>query len=1039
MERFLSYSHAIVAFYLLMIAAGIFGYMTMPLKLFPDTNRPLVSVIVQWPGAAADDMARDVTHPLEVRMSAIDGQRKVTSTSRDEVASVRVEFEYGIGIEDAATRVTTELSKITGQLPAGIRTPLVLKITDAAAPVMVLAVRAANGYDLNLGQIRRIVENPLRDAALRIPTVAEAEVFGGDKRQVSVNLDRNKLEAHNVDVSTVAAVLAQSNLSFPTGLIHRNGLRLLLTVRYLAALPNDIANILVPIKGGTHVRVKDIGKVEWGAAEPTSLYFGNGKAAVALALLRAENGNTSAVIKKINDALPMLRTNFPMLDIEVADTQGRLINLTVDNMLSALRDAVIMTLLVILLFLGNSRAAFITALSIPLTYLITFATLRLIGYNFNMVTLTAVIISVGLLADDAIVVIENIERRMRQAGETGAQAAARGTSEIFLADMSGTLTTIAVLLPIMFIGGYVQTVLRPLTMTLSIALAASLLVSVTIIPLLVPWIIKKGQKEPLEFILSPFTNYIINPIRQFFINLLEWGLERPYKVLIGMALGVALALPQIPLLGRELMPLMDTGVLKINFEAPPDTDQQAMQNLADQVHEALSKEIPAKWLLSSSTAIGAEPGVKSFGAERVFQKGEMTVNLIDRFQRNRSIFDIERGLRLRLHRIPGLISSNVFEFGATPLSSLRGTVDVMITGPDPAILDRLADDVMERMQKVVGLTGMERTWQGHSMRVNLNIDPAKARLYSLTPGEIAGQVAAQVKGIPGGTLRVPGENSVPVWVWLSRSERSGPEAMKSLDIRTKKGDLLPLTLLAQPVHYRSAAAQTHQALLPTVDIVGFRGDIAVTHLHENIAASLEGLPLPRGYQITYEGEQKQLTESFKRQGKALAIGLVLLYLMLIITFRSFLDPMAVMASLPLAIIGAVIAMLLAGKHGSMPSFMGLILLMGIAVNNGILLIDFAKQARLKGAGLKEALIKAVELRTRPILMTAGASITGMIPIALEWAVGIERLSPLAIVAIGGLIAATFLTLLAIPLIYFIFEKSSEKSEEEYTRNNIEPV
>jgi len=1025
MQRLLSYPQAIIALYILLMIAGILGFKTLPLKLFPDTNRPVISLIVQWPGAAASDVARDVTHPMEVRMYAIDGVRKITSTSRDEVSAVKIEFEYGINIEDAATRVNTELPRVAGSLPAGTRAPIILKITDAARPVSVLAVTAAKGYHLDLGQIRRIAANPLRDAVLRIPSVAEAEVFGGDRRQVEVMLDRDRLEAHNASVAGVSTAIAKSNLSIPAGLVHREGQRLLITVRHLAQLPDDIGNILVPMKGGSYVRVRDLGKVDWRGADPTSLYYGNGREAVALSLLRSQEGDTSDVINKINKALPLLQAEFPMLDIAVADSQERLINLTVGTMLDSLRDAVIMTLLVILLFLGNSRAAFITALSIPFTYLITFAALKFIGYEFNMVTLTAVIIAVGLLADDAIVVIENIERRMRQTGEDGASAAARGTSEIFLADASGTVTTIAVLVPIMFIGGFVETVLRPLTVTLSIALAASLLVSVTIIPLMVPWLLKPGRKDPLAFILEPFARFVIDPLRRFFVALLEWGLDRPATLLLSFALLFALALPQIPILGRELMPVMDTGVSQISFEAAPDTDVKQMKTIVGKIQKVIHDEIPQDWIVSSSTVVGAEPAVKSFGAERLFSQGLITLNLVNRHKRDKSIYDIERTLRYKLHAIPGLISVNVYEFGATPLSSIRGTVDVMIAGPDGRILDRLADDVLSRLEKVRGLTGAERSWQGHSSRVNLNVDPAKARLYGLTAQDVAKQVAAEIKGIPGGTLRVAGENSIAVWLRFTPAQRSNIEAIKALQIRTADGRNLPLALIASPQIYSGAAAETHQALRPTVDVIGYRNNIAVTHLHENVVAALQGLEIPRGYKLSYEGEVRQSLESFTRLRASFGLGLVFLFIMLIVTFRSFLDPIAVMASLPLAVIGAVFAMLLAGKHGSMPSFMGLILLMSIAVNNGILLIDFAKQARKAGKSLHDAVIQAVELRTRPILMTAGASSVGMVPIAFEWSIGIERLSPLAVVAIGGLVAGTFLTLVAVPVIYYLLERARE--------------
>ena len=308
-----------------------------------------------------------------------------------------------------------------------------------------------------------------------------------------------------------------------------------------------------------------------------------------------------------------------------------------------------------------------------------------------------------------------------------------------------------------------------------------------------------------------------------------------------------------------------------------------------------------------------------------------------------------------------------------------------------------------------------------SARINLDVDPAKARLYGLSAADVAHQVAAAVGGIPGGMLRITGENPIPVRVRFQLKQRADTEELRAIPVRTKTGKTIPLTAVATLKTVYVPTAETHQRLLPTVDVLGYRGDMAVTHLHENVKKALIGLKLPRGYHLSYEGEIKQMGESFKRLGKSLALGLAFLFLMLAITFKSFLDPLAIMISLPLAVIGAAWAMMLAGKHGCMPSFMGFILLMGIVVNNGILLVDFTKVGMEKGLDLREALLDAVRHRVRPILMTAGASAVGMIPIAKEWAVGIERLSPMAVVAIGGLVVGTFLTLLVVPVLFHVLE------------------
>ncbi|HED65081.1 MAG TPA: efflux RND transporter permease subunit [Planctomycetes bacterium] len=1011
----------VAAFALAIVLGGVVGFSSIPLNLFPDTNRPVVRVVTRWPGAASDDVATEVTHPLEVRLSGLDGVRRVTSTSMDQVSAISVEFEYGTSIGDAATDVSNELPRVTSLLPPDVQSPVIFKVTEAAQPVLTLAVRSGEDAHLDLGEVRRIAENALRDRILEVPGVADAEVFGGEVRRVSVELDRDALQAHGLTVAQVASALESSNVSIPSGLIRSEGDRRLLTTQALAKGPEDLAATLVQIPGGDFVRVGDLGTVSWGAEPPTSVFRGNGEAAVAVAILRAENGHADEVLASFEEALPGLQSEFPSLDLEVADTQGRLIDLTVDNMLSSLRDAVVMTIIVLLLLIGNSRAAFVTALSLPLTYLVTFAAMALLGFEFDMVTLTAIIIAVGLLADDAVVVIENIERRMRD-GEDGMTAAREGTKEILLADASGTVSTVLVLIPILFIGGYVQTVLRPLCTVLSIALFASLIVSVTIIPLLASRFLRPGAWDPLGFVFRPFQRFLLDPIKRFYAFLLGRSLgHRALVLLFFLVLLVGTGRAVMPILGRELMPLMDTGVMSIHYEADPNADDTEMADLAARIEEKVRAEVPSDWILSMSNVIGSEPDVKSIGAGQTLSKGALTVNLVDRFRRDRSMQDIERGLRARLHRVPGLISVNVFEFGATPLSSLRGTVDVMVSGPDPAVLSSIAEEILARLSKVRGLTGVERSWQDGSERLRLDVDPETASLHGMSAGQVAHQVGAAVSGMPAGRLRVRGENPYPVWVRLRHDQRTDPEDLLAIDIVTPARKILPVASLAT-IHSDSVpTAETHQGLLPTVDVIGFRRNVAVTHLQGEVVDALSDLDLPRGYSIRHEGEIKQMNESFKRLAISLGLGLLALYLMLVVTFRSFLDPLAILGTLPLALIGANWAMLIADKHGCLPSFMGLILLMGIVVNNGILLIDVTKERIAAGSNLREALIESVHLRTRPILMTAGASAVGMIPIALEWAVGVERLSPLAVVAIGGLIAGTFLTLLVVPLLFHAIE------------------
>jgi multidrug efflux pump subunit AcrB len=412
--------------------------------------------------------------------------------------------------------------------------------------------------------------------------------------------------------------------------------------------------------------------------------------------------------------------------------------------------------------------------------------------------------------------------------------------------------------------------------------------------------------------------------------------------------------------------------------------------------------------------------VLSFGSGRNSQQAFITVHLVDRFHRQRTLWEMERLVQDRLATIPGIRFPATYDYGATPLSTIRSTVDLMISGPDPAVLDRLGRDVDQRLHGVGGLKSAVRTWTLDRLEYRFLPDPDSLALHGLDSAGVASQVSAQVKGMAATLFRVPGQDSFAVWVQSRADRRASDLVLATLPVQTVQGPV-PLSALGQVVTATVPTLHTRQGLQETVDVLGYRTTAAVTHIDANVDRALAGLELPPGYSISDEGEQKTMVEAFALLMAALMLGLVLLYFSLVPAFGSFLHPITIMVAIPLALIGATWAMLITGKHSCMPAFMGMILLAGIVVKNSILLIDFVQEARARGESVADALVSSVRVRTRPILMTAAATAVGMIPIAGEWAIGLERLSPLAVVAIGGLGVSTLLTLIYVPLFYDLFE------------------
>ena len=1016
-ERYLRNPYLITSLIILGVVLGFISFRRMPLNLFPDANYPKIAVVLVWPGASSEDMEDKVTRKVEKELATLDLVRKVQSSTRDEVAAISVEFEYEKGLDSAEVDVSAALNRIWASLPKGLLPPRIFRVSDATTPVCTLAVYPKPGSHLDLAKVRQMADNELKEALLRIPEVAQVEVFGGYFPEVRLEVDRDKLYRYGLRLSQVISAIYAENLNIPGGTLYKKGDQILIKVAGERLEKEKLLDIVVGRTKNGEIHLRDIAHLKTIYAERESFFHGNGKPAIGINILRPEKGHVTVTLAGLHRELPRIKKMFPELSFEIADTQENLIRTSISNMVDALRDAVILTVAVIFIILARWRMTLLAAISIPFTYFMTFFGMKVFGFELNIVTLTAVIVAVGLLLDDAIVVIENIDRH-HHLGKPPFQAAIDGTKEIWLADFAGTITTIAVLIPILFIGGYVEKILKQFASVLIMALFSSYLISITVIPLLSPKILgENARKNIFERLLNRVSEAFLEPLRNLFVALFDFALnKRPLFIAMGIAL-FAVSVRQMPLVGKDLMPPMDTGIIKILFETEPNTSLSRTESIVKRMERTIM-ETPG--FIRMATMVGSEPGVISFGAERTPQQGLITVHFIDRFHRKKSIWDIERELREKFLKIPSIKYVHVYDFGATPLSSIAAPIDVMISGPDPKVLDRLAEEVKRRLYKVKGLVSISRSWSLDKREIGLFLNFEKLTRYRISPIHLAETIKAAFSGAQASILRVPGEDGYVIRVRFPASQRSSLSDLMTLKVPTSKGPI-PLNELAGFKVVKTLTVYKRQNLSHVVDILGYRYTTAITHLQGQVNKLLKNIPLPRGYSISQEGEIKHMKESFGRLRKALILALVLLYFSLVPTFKSFIDPLTIMVAIPLSLIGAVWGLLIVGRHFCMPASMGMILLAGIVVNNSILLIDFIKNAQKEGKSLKEAVEGAIRIRTRPIVMTALGTITGMLPIAAQRALGLERLSPLAVVAIGGLVVSTLLTLLYVPLFYTIFE------------------
>ncbi|RTZ60664.1 MAG: AcrB/AcrD/AcrF family protein [Gammaproteobacteria bacterium] len=1017
----------VFAIFAILAILGFIGYFTLPKKLFPDIERPHVVVVTKYPGADAQTVATYVTIPLERRLQTISLVRRITSTSSDGVSSIDVEFEYGKDINEAVVDVINEIKKVT--LPPGTEQPLVFKKDSSTPPVIILALTPKEGSGLSLADIREIAENRIRDELLRLPHVRNVDVFGGYQKEVRVELDLQKLRKYGLSPTEVLSVISQSNRNIPVGILVSPSHRLTVKLLGQAEEVEKLKNLWVT----PSLKLGDIAEVKIGHAEPKSFFFANGKEAVALAIQRLENGDYLRTIEEVEAFIPRLKKEFPEIEVTVADSMKNITRTSFFNMLEVLRDAVVFTLIVMFVFLANFRLTLGVIFSIPFVYVGSVGIMKLFGIEFNIVSETGLILALAMLADDAVVVLENIERHITELKESLTEAVINGTKEVMFAVAGGSLAITAVLFPLLFVGGYAGKVFHFLVSTLIIAIWVSWFVSVTFLPLFAYWIFRKGEVKPLKIDLwveKYIFPVIVYPFRNLYIALVENFVRNPklfplYMVGI-LSIFVLSAKLVIPVLGKDTMPPMDTGVLTGQIWLDADYSYHKVREIAKEIVNILEEE-KKKGLERYYLAFGTEPGVITLGGGGNIQTARIVLTYVDRFHRKESVWDIEHRLMEKIGSLEGVKQISVTAQGATPLSSIKGVVDTIIVGDRFEELYPYAEKLYYAYRNIKGASSVTIGWAPDNLEVRFIPNFEEMNRYGITLVELANQLATLINGKVSSSFVIPNETPLAVKVKLTEMDRKDIEDLKGVLIKTQRG-LVPLERLGKLVVVPTTPIITRENLKYSISVT-LQKDTAPSSLvieqAHKINAKLKK-ELPPSVDIVDKGEMGTMKEALTKMAIAFLVGSLFAYAVLVVAFESLSAPFAIILSIPLAAVGSMWFLLFGGQHRCAPAMMGLILVSGIIIRNAILLIDFAEEYLKKFGDLKKAVVEAVKVRTRPVLMTAFATIAGLIPIAMQKAVGLERLAPLAWVAIGGLLVGTFLTLVYVPIFYYVISRIKER-------------
>ena len=1009
----------IAAFFIM----GVVGLIKLPKNLFPDSNPPQVIVITQVPGATAQVAASTVSKPIEQEIARLGLITDVSSTNVANFSIVKAEFGYDKGLNEAAVDVANALSIAKSNLPQNVN-PAIYTAGDFTLPVDVISI-SPKDESMNLGDLRKFADDFMKPYLLSNLDIGNVEVFGGYQSAINIEIDPFKAKKYGVDFDKLTQALKTLNKDIPIGFVKSESR--FFTITYYGER-NEIENIK-NITFMPNLRIGDVADVNWGHSKRTSGYIGNGKPSIALAIQRAPKGSVIGVSDAAREEMAKLEQQYPNINFEIADTQRNLIELANANMIEALRDAIIFILLVILLFLGDFKAIIAAAASIPLVFFATIAVIWLMGGELNIVIYTAIILALGMLADDAVVVLENIERHSTELKEELNTAVIKGTQEVILPNLAGTATTILVVFPLMFVGGFPQKIFQPLIMTLIIAMLISFFLSITLIPLIIKELLKRGMgKTKVEVWMNRFYDKTIGKLRTPYLNVLAFsnGKRRIWRR-IGLSVGVLILLlvslrTVMPTIGRDAMPPMDTGIIKaqIAFSANETVDsaEKKMKPFLEWLHDQ-------DWVNKSSVAFGSEAGVLSMGSGNIPAEASITINCVDRFSREQSLWTLEDTIRNRIAKIEGVKRNDVFDFGATALSSVKAPVDVRLKSPVVEGLSEKSKNVENALMDIKGLTSVSTTWNKDFSEIELDIDENKALSYGITPMQIAMQIP--VKGQQVGLVsNLQSMNTQVVKLHLKGKYSENEQTLRLLPIQTDLGEV-PLEHLATISKRFTYAKIERNQMMYSIDINGYRAKRPISHLTDDAEAALINFKEDNGDVIvSQEGDIATIDDSFQRMMTAIGLGILLLALGLVAIYKSVRKSIIMILVLPLSLIGASWGMLIFDKPSCMPSMLGILLLFGIIIKNAVLLMDFYQQHRESGETPYESAIESVKIRFRPVMMTAFATIAGMIPIAAEQAVGLERLSPLADVAIGGLFIGTLLTLIFVPMYAYIFEPKRSK-------------
>ena len=996
---------------LVVLLLGSVAYGRLPIDLFPDFSYPAAAVITSYGGAAPSEVEDHVTRPIEQALATVTDVTRVRSSSGEGMSVVTAEFSWGTAMDFAALEMREKVDQVRRFFPADAGQPMVVKFDPSLLPVMLVSL---SGGD-DAVALRELGDTTVRERLERLPGVAAVSVSGGATLEVAVEVDDASLAANGVSWAQLRVALRSASVNLPGGRVTERGRDFL--VRSIGRLEDleGLRELVVGVRyagvgaraGPRPVRLGDVATVSLVTAPDATRSRLNGLPSLVLSVQKTSRGNTVAVAGRVVDELNELQGLLPEgADFEVTMNQAEFIGRATGQVtMSALWGAGL-AVLVLLAFLLNLGSVTVIALAIPVSVVATMVLLYFSNLTLNLMTLSGLALGVGMLVDNSIVVLENITRHVAD-GEPPAKAAVAGAAEVVTAITASTLTTLAVFLPVVFVGGIAGTLFRDLALTVSFALGASLLVAITFVPAAAAVLIrpKAGNGAPPP-----------SRLGRAYSSLLGWALRNRWQVVLVGVLALVLTYGAAVRIGGEFLPRLDRGEFMVTVQMPPGTTLDRTDAVIQGIEE-LAMGIPEVRYVTSTSGTAGAMAVSGRMEGAAGDTGTVTVKLAAKNERTRPTREVMADLERQLW-VPGArISVEELTFFAG--SGFMKPIEVSIRGSDLTALLQLSEDLRRELAGVGGLVDLDVSVRGGRPEVRINYDRDRLAAAGLSPIQVAEQVKGALAGEVVGSLAPAGNDEVDVVLRYVGDDRDSLERIRAITIVAPAGAKLRLDEVATITEAVGPTAIEREANQRVISLTAQLEGRDLGGVMADVRAAAARLDLPAGYEIAYGGEGQEMAEAFAGLGQALYLAVILVYMVMAAQFESLLYPLVIMFSLPLAAFGATAALYLTGKPYSVSSIIGLVLLAGIVVNNSIVLVDYLNQLRRRGLNRDVAITIAGRDRLRPILMTTLTTILAMVPLALNPGEGAELAAPMAIAVIGGLGVATLLTLVFIPVVYSI--------------------